>query len=161
MNKLEKLISNLSEEIDPHIYEKIILNEKLGFDEIVVWKRKSFNINSAIVLIKLDEKDNNEVKSLGKYSKSIKKELGKIIKFTPCFYELGLQIIYYGEDIIDLSYDLNKYVDKINTFTVILQSIHVIDIKNNKSKSVRTWGQIVTGKYQDMIERNIDFILNA
>ena len=54
------------------------------------------------------------------------------------------------------SNNLRDYVDKVDNQRVVLQSIHVIDSYNKENKSVRTWGQWLTGKYQDLIEKTIE-----
>ena len=45
--------------------------------------------------------------------------------------------------------------DKINTQGILVQSVFAIDRGSRASTSARTWGQVITGRFQDGIEAAI------
>lgn len=137
--------------LQEHAFKKHGVENIFGFKNIVVLRRKTWN--TAVAIIELSDDQINNIKNLGAFSQDIKRQLGKEIGYKFFIYTLGLQIVFYGENIIRLSEGIENYVDKYNNQLVILQSIHVVD--NNEKRSARTWGQFVTGKYQDLIKESI------
>ena len=75
---------------------------------------------------------NSNGKNPGEYVRDLKEEIGKKIGYITFLYPVGLQIIVYGEDFLIDEQELVKYVDKIDTQTVVLQSIYLIDRKQRK-----------------------------
>jgi|SRR5690554_466149 len=137
-------------------FNKINRTSFAAFEDISIWRRRTINTNRAIVLIKLSNHIVNNINNIGEYAQEIKIKLGKEIGYIFFIYSLGLQIIFYGDDIIGLADNLEDYVDKYDNQRVVLQSIHILDRQNKKNKSVRTWGQWFTGKYQNLIEEVIE-----
>ncbi len=48
--------------------------------------------------------------------------------------------------------DPKKYVAHVDNQWAIIQSIFLVDPSAKVYRSARTWGQFVTGKYQDSID---------
>ena len=115
------------------------------------WKRKTWNSNRAIALIALPDR----APHAGEYALDIRPAAGKALGYIPFLYELGLQLILTGPGILKKGEGLDRYVTKINNSTVLLQSIHLVDPETRESRSVRTWGQVVTGKFIDAIEEGL------
>jgi hypothetical protein len=63
----------------------------------------------------------------GDFARQLKKPLGKALGYLPFFYELGLQLVLVGRDFLHRASDIERFVDTINTQTVILQSIHLVE----------------------------------
>jgi hypothetical protein len=118
---------------------------------IGAWKRKTWNTNRGIALIRLPD----QAAHAGEYALDIRTKAGRFIGYIPFLYELGLQLILIGPDILKKGEGLDRYVTKMNNSTVLLQSIHLVDPENGSSQSVRTWGQVVTGKFIDAIQEGI------
>jgi hypothetical protein len=151
-SSIDNLITIMDENLKQLSFEKYLIEDKSSkFYKSHVWRRKTWNTNRAVALIPFSKTGKNT----GKYAKNIKSILGKEIGYKLFFYPLGLQIILYGNNIYKKTEELNKYVDKIDTQTVVLQSIFVVDLKSKKYKATRTWGQYTTGKFQDAIEKSI------
>lgn len=147
----------MNEKLTPFSFKRYVIENGSGnFNHIKIWKRKTWNTNIAIALISFPKSDKNT----GEYAKKIKSELGKEIGYKVFLYPLGLQIVFFGNDILKFTKNLDKYVDKIDTQTVVLQSIFVVDISSRTYRSTRTWGQVFTGKFQDAIEESIKIYLN-
>ena len=115
------------------------------------WKRKTWNTNRGIALLRLPDR----APHAGEYALDIRPAAGKALGYIPFLYELGLQLILTGPGILKKGERLDRYVTKINNSTVLLQSLHLVDPGTRESLSIRTWGQVVTGKFIDAIELGI------
>ena len=93
--------------------------------------------------------------SPGELAQEVKIQLGKKIGYFFFFYPLGLQVIICAKSLSDQTEGLDRYLDQLDNQRVILQSLHVVDIGGLQSSSVRTWGQFVSGRFQDAIENGI------
>ncbi len=153
MQDFNKLCQCIKNSLFEYSFDQYEVKNLFDFKHMAVLRRRTWNTNRAIVIIELSDAQQKNIKNIGKFSQSIKRQLGKEIGYYFWIYPLGLQLVFYGESIIDLCTDVQSYVDKWNNQQVVLQSIHVLE--NNESQSVRTWGQFATGKYQDIIEKSI------
>ena len=91
---------------------------------VAVWKYKTLNMNRGIALVTLGYTSLEP----GETASAIKKPIGKAIGYIPFVYELGLQLVLLGRGILASGANLERSLDKVNTQTVILQSIHLVDI---------------------------------
>ena len=142
----------INKEVGPHGFrrvDEILTGKSLGW--VSAWKRKTWNTNRGIALIHLP----TDVPHAGEYARDIRKAAGKPIGYIPFLYELGLQLILCGEGAQQKATDLDRYVTPVNNSTVLLQSLHVVDLNSGESVSSRTWGQVITGKWIDAIESGI------
>lgn len=115
-----------------------------------MWKHKTWNINRGVALVEVGGEALGE--PLPSYVTRIGARVGKQIGYFPFFYPLGLQLVLAGRGILVPEETLKKGLDLINNQTVLVQSVHVVDLEARASVSVRTWAQFVTGKFQDAIE---------
>lgn len=153
MEGFYRLTECIEKNLLEHSFKKYEIENEFNFKNIIVLRRKTWDSNRAIAIIELSDYQVENIKNLGEFSQKIKRQLGRMIGYKFFLYALGLQIVFYGENIINLSEGIKDYVDKFDNQSVVLQSIHVLD--NKESNSVRTWGQFYTGKYQDLIEKSI------
>jgi len=119
---------------------------------LFIWKRKTWNTNRGIVLMDVSEGVNIDKKLI----KNITAAMGKSIGYFPFFYPLGLQIILYQKDACSARDLLSSLVDKYDTQTIVVQSIFAVDPIKSEYFAVRTWGQYITGKFQDAIAKALD-----
>ncbi|MGA9772759.1 MAG: hypothetical protein WBV94_27265 [Blastocatellia bacterium] len=154
----DNLIECVEAELKPHSFQRMTETPNLPYVTIAaVWKRRNFNMNRAVALLSFPD----ALQSPGQFAQSIKVPLGKAIGYIPVLNELGLQIIIAGPGLLVWSNDLSRFLDKINNQRVILQSLHIVDLTARDSASARTWGQAVTGRYQDAIENGIKTFLRT
>ena len=152
----KKLIECIDEKLKPYSFERIGLSSfPQALPILAAWKRRTWNTNRAVAIIRLVNLDDD----LGKFAQSIKFHVGKLIGYLTFIYPLGLQVILIGSAKGNAE-DLKKYTDKFDNQRVVMQSIHVVDLASMKSVSVRTWGQYMTGRFQDAIESGIQTFLN-
>jgi hypothetical protein len=120
-------------------------------DIIAVWARKTWNSNRGVAVLRAPP-----AVELGPLAQRLKLPLGKSIGYFPVFYGIGLQIIWFCHSVLPLNRSLGDFVDKIDNQRSIIQSLFVVDLDRNITESARTWGQVVSGKFQDAIARGID-----
>lgn len=153
-----KLIECVEGELKPHSFQRMMETPKLPDVSIAaIWKRRNINMNRAVALLQFSD----AAQSPGELAQKIKVPLGKAIGYIPFLNELGLQIIIAGPGLLAWSKNLNSHLDKINNQRVILQSLHFVDLTARHSISARTWGQVITGRYQDAIENGIKTFLKT
>ena len=90
---------------------------------VAAWKRRNWNMNRGIVFVSLPDNEGH----LGELARRIKKPIGKAIGYRPILNVLGLQIILLGREVLSKAGELYRFVDRINTQTVVLQSIHLVE----------------------------------
>jgi hypothetical protein len=126
-----------------------------GVETRALWKRKTFNTNRGVVLIEYNE----GVPELLDIVWDLVKPIGRTIRFIPFLYPLGLQVVAAGKGMGTVGQvrpeEVKKVLSKIDNQRVLLQSIHLVDLTTMSSASARTWGQAITGKFQDAIEEGI------
>lgn len=116
---------------------------------ICLLKRQTLNTNRAICVVQLDELP----KELDSYIASIRKRVAFKIGFFPLFWALGLQVVIICPKI--MNFKPAAYVARANNFWAIVQSVYFVDPIKMKFIEGRTWGQYVTGKYQDAISTQL------
>jgi len=146
------LVECLHEVVAPYGFKRFApLSRGRSLPWVAAWKRKTWNTNRGIGLIRMPQ----DVVHAREYALDIRKAVGKAIGYVPFLYELGLQLILCGEDAARRAEGIDGAVTPVNNSTVILQSLHVVDLSEGTSASVRTWGQFVSGKWIDAIESGI------
>lgn len=145
-----RLAEHLEDAVAPHGFRRF--TPAAGdLPWISAWKRKTWNTNRGIALLAMPP----EAPHAGEYALDVRVRAGKAIGYLPFLYELGLQLVLCGPGIVEKGADLDRYVTKINNSTVLLQSLHLVDPATGASRSVRTWGQLVTGPFIGAIEAGI------
>jgi hypothetical protein len=114
-------------------------------------------MNRAVALLQFPD----TAKNPGELARNVRTPLGKAVGYIPFLNELGVQIIIAGPGLLAWSKNLHSFLDKINNQRVILQSLHFVDLTARHSVSARTWGQAITGRYQDAIENGIKTFLKT
>jgi len=73
-------------------------------------------------------------------------------KFVPLLWGLGLQVVVVSPGVASGGIDPAQHVARVDNQWAIIQSIFLVDPDAGNFRSARTWGQFITGKYQDAIE---------
>jgi hypothetical protein len=146
----------IDEAVSPHGFRRF---EPTGppLPWIAAWKRKTWNTNRGIALLAPPD----SVAHAGEYALEVRVAAGKGIGYLPFLYELGLQLVLAGPGLLRKADRLNDYPTQLNNSTVLLQSLHVVDLDARAAQSVRTWGQFVTGPFIDAVEAGIAAYLGA
>lgn len=112
-------------------------------------KRQTLNTNRAICVVQLDKTP----KDLNSYINSVRTKVAFKIGFFPLLWVLGLQIVIICPKI--MNFKPADYVAPVNNLWAIVQSAFFVDPVKMKFIEGRTWGQYVTGKYQDAISSQL------
>jgi hypothetical protein len=114
-------------------------------------KRQTLNTNRAICVIQLDTLPDD----MESFLKRIRKKVAFQVGFFPYFWGLGLQVVLVSPGATRLTAHISNFVAKIDNQWAIIQSVFFVDPIKAEFISARTWGQIVTGKFQDEITRQL------
>jgi hypothetical protein len=111
-------------------------------------KRQNWNTNRSIVVVTLPEEPNNFAEFLMGLRKSVAFKCG----FFPFFWGIGIQAVVVAPGFVQSGLDPKKHVALVDNQWAIIQSIFLVDPAAQVHRSARTWGQFVTGKFQDSIQ---------
>lgn len=114
-------------------------------------KRQTLNTNRAICVIELKELPDD----MESYLKSIRNKVAMKVGFFPLLWGLGLQVVLVSPNSTELKAQISKFVAKVDNQWAIIQSIFFADPIKAEFISARTWGQVVTGKFQDEISSQL------
>jgi len=120
-------------------------------DCVFLSKRQTLNSNRAICVIQLEQLPQD----VHAYLKNIRTKTAFKVGFFPFLWGLGLQVVFICPGAISLKDFASSFVAKIDNQWAIIQSVYLVDPEKNEFISKRTWGQILTGKYQDVILKQL------
>ncbi|HHG84454.1 MAG TPA: hypothetical protein ENJ82_06880 [Bacteroidetes bacterium] len=78
---------------------------------------------------------------------------GKALGYRTFLNPIGLQIILVGDGIQSRTIEKEIFVDKVQTFTVLIQNVFLVDTQEKIVEKSETWGQFKVGKYRNAIEK--------
>ncbi len=113
-----------------------------------ILKLQTLNLNRAVAVVDIDALPEDPVPLI----KRIKKEVAYRSGFFPFFYGIGTQLVLVVSGPIPEKIDPERYVDKYDNQWSIIQSVFVVRSDSTLAATARTWGQRISGKYQDVIE---------
>jgi hypothetical protein len=124
--------------------------------EIYFLRKNNLIMNSGIVIIKINP-DLTDI-NYSKLCKRIKFRIAFKVLFVPFLYAFYHQFIIVDENIIDddSNYNLSNVVDSVDNQISITQSITLIDSARKKYIHSRTWGQVISGKFQNAILKSLE-----
>lgn len=118
------------------------------------WQLRTWNINRVVVLVD----PVSPVNDLARFCQQLKWTVVRHTFFIPAFYEVGLQIVIAADGlkyVWERPSSTKGLVDRVSNQIVVLQSVFAVDTAHQKYRAIRTWGQVVTGRFQDAIEDGI------
>ncbi len=152
-NQERGLADQLDRALSPHAFVRMnaVPDVAVPVNVSAVWRRRTWNTNRAVVMVPFIDAGDHP----GEFARNIRMEIGKAVGYKAFFYPVGLQLVMCGSGFLEKALGLEKFVDKIDNQRVVLQSIHAVDFSVGRCLSVRTYGQVVTGRFQDAIELGI------
>lgn len=131
--------------------------EPLGFvgveapeGTLAAWVRKTWNTNRGVVLVADAD--------AGRWAQENKLSVGKELGYFPFFYGMGLQVVAVSPDADVDEEKLEAAVDRFDNQRCIVQSVFALDTTTGELGQGRTWGQVVTGRFQDAIAEALSTI---
>lgn len=115
------------------------------------WTRKTLGTNRGVAVVRLPD-GIDPVAFVAANRANLARDLG----YVPMLYRIGIQLVLLGKPGAS---PLDGAVDRINNQRIIVQSVCVVDLAEGTVTAARTWGQIITGRFQDAIGAAIHGIL--
>lgn len=137
--------------LEKYGFKSIDVPSGLGTDCILLLKRQTLNMNRAICVIRLDELPKN----VDAYLKHVRTKVAFKVGFFPLLWSLGLQVVLICPGATCMKARISDFVAKVDNQWAIIQSIYFVDPVKCELIEARTWGQYVTGKFQDEISRQL------
>ena len=131
-----KLVANLGDSISGCVY---------------LSKRQTLFSNRAICVFRLTDLPED----INAYLKMIRNKIAFKVGFFPLLWGLGLQVILICLGATDIKESASDFVAKVDNQWAIIQSVFLVDPEKNEFISGITWGQFLTGKYQDEISKQL------
>lgn len=107
--------------------------------------RKTWNTNRGVAVVSAVSE-----RELGDLVTQLREDVKPVMKHS-WWNQLGLQIVVQMQEGLPAAETLQLLVDNINSQGVLIQSVFAVHVLTRESRQARTWGQLVTGKYQDAI----------
>jgi hypothetical protein len=146
-----KLSDDLHKELSSFGFKRVNFDNSRYNDFTLILKRQTWNTNRAICLLHRESVPDN----FDLYIKEMRKLAAFKVKFFPFIYGVGIQMILICPGIVESIDDPKDYVSMVDNQWAIVQSLYLIDDETRTFKEGRTWGQFVTGKFQDIISETI------
>lgn len=118
---------------------------------VCLLKRQTINTNRAVCVVQLSEIP----KDMGSYINSLRTRAAFKLGFFPLLWGLGLQVVIFCPNITDVNLNPRDYVNKVDNQWAIVQSVYFVDPQKRNFIEGRTWGQFITGKFQDSISKEL------
>ena len=140
----------LEAKLAPHGFKTVEAEGSLAARGVrKLWHRKTWNTNRGVV-----HADPGKV-LLGEFVERMRYEAGPFLG-SSCWSQLGLQVVLAIDAArVPTPEQLTTCVDAVNTQGILIQSVFAVDPSSGEWSQARTWGQFVTGKYQDAIAEGI------
>jgi hypothetical protein len=168
---LDRLLESVDTELCPHGFRRHFRDKMTELGCVAFWRRLTWNSNRAVAVLTLQDA-NTEI---GPFCQQMKWKLLWQTFSIPAIYNLGLQIIVCRDHANppNTKYRIKGYVDKFDNQFVVLQSIFVVEFGDsdlltavattpgvnvpmkNRYAATTTWGQWLTGRFQDSIAKAI------
>jgi hypothetical protein len=116
------------------------------------YHRKTWNTNRAVFLARLEEGDTQDMRSRVEV---LRRESGRVFG-SSWWSQLGLQIVFAVVGPPPAESVLKELVAAFNTQGILIQSLFAVDLGTLATTSARTWGQVITGPFQDAIAEAIE-----
>jgi hypothetical protein len=140
-------LPELTETLAKHRFREVPDPSTAFPDAVLLLKRQTFNTNRAVVVVnpaKVPE-------DFGRYLNELRRPIAKRCRYIPFLWGIGIQVIVVAPGLAESTIDPSDHVDRIDNQWAIFQSIFLVDPKARTYREGRTWGQFITGKFQDAI----------
>lgn len=147
---MKDFVPRLESALAPHGFRRIKEDQSGGLCRAIL-KRQTINMNRAVAVVDIDAFPSDPAPLL----KKLKKEVAYRCGFVPFFYGIGTQLVLVVSGPIPAKIEADRFVDRYDNQWSIIQSVFFIRRGIGLVATARTWGQRITGKYQDAIEASL------
>lgn len=128
-------------------FRKVYLKRGTVPGGVMLLKRQNLNTNRAIIVLEM----NIPPTDLYGYLRAVRNAVARRVKFFPFFWGVGIQVVLICPGILATVSNPTLYVAKADNQWAIIQSVYFVDPSAKEFVSGRTWGQFITGKFQNSI----------
>ena len=140
---------------EPFVQELIEALREHGFSEVegdastpdILLKRQTLNMNRAVLVHFMQSMPPD----FPQYIRDLRRRIAFRVHFVPFFWGLGIQLVIIAPGSAQSPINPTDFVAQVDNFWAIIQSFFLVDPANGTYASARTWGQVISGKYQDAI----------
>lgn len=143
----ESLSAELTERLAAHRFRPVTTREKVPSDVLLLLKRQTFNTNRAVVVVRQPSLGPD----FGAYLKQLRSGVARECGFIPVFWPIGIQVVVLAGDLGEARANPSRHLAVIDNQWALVQSVFLVDLPRGEYITARTWGQFITGKFQDAI----------
>lgn len=152
----EELLSDLAVTLAEHGFRKV--SDGGGIPEaMLILKRQTWNTNRAVVVLC----PAHSPADIRAYLREVRRRVAFRCGFVPLFWGIGIQVVMISPGIAQSGIEPAKHVARVDNQWAIIQSIFVVDPCTRSYCGARSWGQFVTGKFQDAIDMTLSRYFSA
>lgn len=140
------ILLDLEQSLSEHGFQQVTNTDGLT-DIKLLLKRQTWNTNRAVVVVSPQEMPPD----FNVYLKTLRNRVAFRCGFFPLLWGIGIQIVVVSPGALQSAIELSAHVARVDNQWAIVQSIFLADSSSQTFCSARTWGQFVTGKFQDAI----------
>lgn len=138
-----ELAAALEARLGPLGFARVPVDETAGARGVRgAWLRKTWNTRRGVLLVRLEG-----APALPAVVEALRAE-GERLLGSSWWSQLGLQLVL---DVDAVPPEMTGLVDAVNTQGVLVQSVFAVDLATGAMRETRTWGQVITGRFQDAI----------
>jgi hypothetical protein len=142
---INDLVSALTQAMAEHSFGQVA-NIKNIPDAVLLLKRQTWNTNRAIIVVSPKQIPSD----VHGYLIQIRNRVAFKCGFFPLFWGIGVQVVV-ATGLLEDSINPAEHVNYVDNQWAIIQSVYLVDLDKKTYRTGRTWGQFITGKFQDAI----------
>jgi hypothetical protein len=131
-----------------HGFREVPLQPGSLTEIVLLLKRQTWNTNRAIVVVNFQ----TIPADFNNFMVRLRSEVARRCGYIPYFWGIGIQVVAVGSGFASSGISPENYVALVDNQWAIVQSVFLVDSTSRTYRSGRTWGQVITGKFQDAID---------
>ncbi len=143
----EPFIPDLITALVAHGFRQVSVRPGDVPDADLLLKRQTWNTNRAVLVAHLQAMPLD----LRAHVRLLRRRVAFRCGFVPILWGIGIQLIIVVPGSLQSTVNPSDLVAQVDNQWAIIQSLFLVDPINRSYTSGRTWGQFVTGKFQDAI----------
>jgi hypothetical protein len=140
----DDFLSDLTQTLAAHGFRRVADVSGIP-NATLLLKRQTWNTNRAVIVVSPRQSPGD----IGTYLRQVRNRVARRCGFFPFFWGIGIQVVLVAPDVLQIN--ASAHVARVDNQWAIIQSIFLVDPLSHTYDSTRTWGQFVTGKFQDAI----------
>lgn len=145
---IQVLLTELTRAMAEHGFRPVVDLSRIP-DAVLLLKRQTWNTNRAIVVVC----PASPPSSFHDYLRLLRTAVAFRCCFLPVLWGIGIQVVLIAPGLAQSGIKPSEHIARFDNQWAIIQSIFLVDPDAGTHQEARSWGQYVTGKFQDTISR--------